>query len=89
MKYLEKKESGIHIRVCLEVLNLQLKIIWYYKRGHDLKFQCSLTCLHMPANNLQVVAQLELHQLCIFTNLKFCHFQFRVKIIQRALNKIK
>jgi hypothetical protein len=31
MNYLEKKESGIHIRVCLEVLNLQLKIIWYYK----------------------------------------------------------
>lgn len=31
MKYLEKKESGIHIRVCFEVLNLQLKVIWYYK----------------------------------------------------------
>lgn len=25
INYLEKKESGIHIRVCLEVLNLQLK----------------------------------------------------------------
>lgn len=40
MKYLEKKESGIHISVCLEVLNLQLKSIWYYKGGQDLKCQC-------------------------------------------------
>lgn len=58
MKYLEKKESGIHISVCLEVLNLQLKSIWYYKGGQDLKCQCWLTCFKPLANDLQVVAQL-------------------------------
>jgi hypothetical protein len=49
--HLEKKESGIHMRVCLEVLNLRREERIYIRPDHGYKTYCIMTQWIVLYNN--------------------------------------